>query len=498
MPRTPNSSELVLTHVQLGPQGRVGHVRIVDSRIAAITADLPTKITGEIVDASGHTVLPGFWDAHVHIVQWACARRRVDLSGARSARAAADLMAAAARDGQHTPGQPLVGFGYRDGLWPDRPDPSLLAWASDDQVVALVSNDLHAAWLSRGALRALNRPADHPTGVLLEDEGMAAVARLSQTTPEIMDEWVVDAVRAAAARGVVGFVDFEYGDTVSDWRRRASRHPLDARVRCAIYPDHLEDAIAQGLRTTAPVPQSDGLVEVGWLKLFVDGSLNTRTALCDDPYPDNPSDDHRFGLLQTPPPELERLMARAAAHGIQPAVHAIGDRANSIALDAFDRVGCRGRIEHAQLVHRSDLLRFARPGLVLGVQPAHATDDRDVADRHWAGRTDRAFAYADLLRAGARIEIGSDAPVSPMDPWQGIASAVHRTDDDRDPWHPEQAIGLADALAAASGGRRELRVGEPADLVLVGHDPAGLAKHELREMPVAGTLLAGRWTHRAF
>ncbi|WP_399128550.1 amidohydrolase family protein [Actinacidiphila sp. ITFR-21] len=152
-------------------------------------------------------------------------------------------------------------------------------------------------------------------------------------------------------------------------------------------------------------------------------------------------------------PELVRLMARAAAHGIHPAVHAIGDRADTIALDAFDRVGGPGRIEHAQLVARRDLRRFARPGLVLGVQPAHAVDDRDVADRHWAGRTGRAYAYAELLRAGAALEIGSDAPVSPLDPWVGVAAAVHRTGaDGRPSWHPEQAVTLPEALAAAGAG----------------------------------------------
>lgn len=109
-------------------------------------------------------------------------------------------------------------------------------------------------------------------------------------------------------------------------------------------------------------------------------------------------------------------MRRAAAHGIEPAVHAIGDRANTVALDAFEAVRCRGRIEHAQLLSPEDLPRFARLGVTAGVQPRHATDDRDVADRHWAGRTERAFAYADLLAAGARLEFGSDAPVSPLDP----------------------------------------------------------------------------------
>jgi hypothetical protein len=360
-----------------------------------------------------------------------------------------------------------------------------------DLIVALISNDLHTAWLNEAALRSLGL-AGHPTGVLREQDCLDAVARLGRTTAEVQDRWVADAVRAAAARGVTGFLDFEYADNLSDWTRRAATGRLGARVRAAIYPAHLEQAIAAGRRTGDVIPGTDGLVTVGPLKLFVDGSLNTRTALCNEPYPGS----HDHGILQTPPEELVRLMSRAAAHGISSAVHAIGDRANTLALDAFDKVGGPGRIEHAQLVDHRDLPRTARPGLVLGVQPAHAVDDRDVADRHWAGRTGRAFAYAGLLRAGATLEIGSDAPVSPLDPWLGIAAAVHRTGPDgRAPWHPEQTIPLPEALAAAAAGRRTLRVGDPADLVITDADPATAGPDALRALPVFGTLLAGRWTH---
>lgn len=144
-------------------------------------------------------------------------------------------------------------------------------------------------------------------------------------------------------------------------------------------------------------------------------------------------------------------MRRASDHGLLPAVHAIGDQANTIALDAFEEVGCPGRIEHAQLLSPADVPRFAALGVVAAVQPAHQPDDRDVADRHWTGRTARAFPYRSLLETGARLELGSDAPVAPLDPWDGIASAISRTDDDRPPWHPEQSIPFADALAAASG-----------------------------------------------
>jgi predicted amidohydrolase YtcJ len=480
---------LVLRDVRLGAGVEPVDVVVEGGRIAGVGVGAGAAGKGEVVAGEGRVVLPGLRDAHVHIVQWAAARRRVDLTATGSAREAAAVMAAAAE--QRPAGEPLLGFGFRDALWPDRPGPELLSWGNDGRIVALISNDLHTAWLNAAALHSLGL-ADHPTGVLREQAAFDAMTELGRTTPEVQDRWVADAVRAAAARGVTAFLDFEFADNLTDWTRRGAHGRLGARVTAIIYPPQLEQAIAAGLRTGDVIPGTDGLVTVGPLKHFVDGSLNTRTALCNDPYPGS----HDHGLLQTTPELLFDRMSRAAAHGIANAVHAIGDRANTLALDAFEKVGGPGRIEHAQLIDHGDLPRTARPGLVLGVQPAHAVDDRDVADRHWAGRTGRAFAYADLLRAGATLELGSDAPVSPLDPWVGIAAAVHRTGPGgRAPWHPEQAIPLPEALAAAAAGRRTIRVGDPADLVLTDADPYTAEPDALRTLPVHATLLDGRWTY---
>jgi predicted amidohydrolase YtcJ len=126
-------------------------------------------------------------------------------------------------------------------------------------------------------------------------------------------------------------------------------------------------------------------------------------------------------------------------------------------------------------------------------------DDRDVADHHWAGRTGRAFAFASLHAAGAELRLGSDAPVATLDPWVSIAAATTRTRDGREPWHPEQAIEGRAALAASTGGRgAEIAVVMPADLAVVEHHPYAASADELRRMPVALTLLAGRITHDAF
>jgi predicted amidohydrolase YtcJ len=236
---------------------------------------------------------------------------------------------------------------------------------------------------------------------------------------------------------------------------------------------------------------------MGPLKVITDGSLNTRTAYCHDPYLGLEGTELARGMLRVPFAELESLMRRAWSYGIESAIHAIGDHANTLALDAFAAVGCRGSVEHAQLLCRDDIARFGDLGVVGSVQPEHAMDDRDVADRYWAGRTDRAFAFRDLVAAGATLALGSDAPVAPLDPWITIAAAVHRTRDARPRWHPDQEIPLEVALASSARGRATVSVGDPADLVIVEHDPYTASPGQLRTMPVAGTLLGGRWTWRS-
>ncbi|MFC6084072.1 amidohydrolase [Sphaerisporangium aureirubrum] len=475
-------SSLLLRNARAGLGGPILDVLVVDGVIAEPGAEPPPGT--ETVDVLGGTVLPGLWDAHVHAVQWAQTRRRVDLGGARSAREAVTLMTSAA------PGSGIaVGFGFRDGLWPDTPHKSLLEAAAPGVAIALMSQDLHTVWLSPAALTLIGR-GDHPTGVLREQECYAAVTALPKPPQRELDRWVTEAATAAAARGVVGFQDFEMADNVTDWTRRARAHRLDVRVICSIPRNRLEEAIGRGLRTGAPVPGSGGLLTVGPVKIFTDGSLNTKTAYCEIPYPGTSF----LGSLEIQPEELRTLMALATAHGVHPAVHAIGDLAVGITLDAFEAVGCPGRIEHAQLVTPTDLPRFARHGLVAGVQPSHAPDDREIADTYWKGQTHRAYPYATLLAAGATLEFGSDAPVAPLNPWDGIASAVTRTDDTRPPWHPEQSLPLKAALSAST--RADLSPGAPADLVITADDPSALPPDALRDIEITGTLLAGRWTHR--
>jgi predicted amidohydrolase YtcJ len=242
---------------------------------------------------------------------------------------------------------------------------------------------------------------------------------------------------------------------------------------------------------------------MGPLKIISDGSLNSRTAYCFEPYADAESCEFPQGKQNHSPEELVDLLSRAHTAGLRIALHAIGDAAVASALDAFEATGAQGSVEHAQLMARADIPRMARLGVVASVQPAHLLDDRDVTAQCWPDRADRCFPLRSLLDAGVRLAMGSDAPVATLDPWLAMAAAVHRSADEREPWNPAESITAAEALAASTDGQTTVASGNRGDLVLLDDDPlrefgdsATVGKH-LREMRVAATFVAGRPTHLA-
>ncbi len=458
-----------------------------------------------VVDLDGRYVIPGLWDEHVHMTQWALASNRLDLSDAGSAREAAAVVGshiagahvaegggAEVGGGTGAPGgvQTLVGVGFRDAVWPDLPSLALLDGVTRGRPTALISHDLHCLWLNSAAAQRYGVRVD-ADGLLREDPAFALTRELGQLPDTVVDPWVQRAGQAAAARGVVGIVDFEMTWNRDAWLRRISGGFAALRVEAGVYPQDLDRAVAEGLRTGLAVAGSGGLLTVGPLKVLIDGSLNTRTAYCVDPYPNG-----GHGLLTVSEPELLALLVRARQAGFVPAVHAIGDAANRVALDAFEAAGIAGRVEHAQFVRSEDFARFGRLGVTASVQPAHALDDRDAAEANWPGRTDRSFPLRSLVAAGATLALGSDAPVAPLDPWNAMSAATARArQDGRGPWHAEQALTRREALTASTRGRGRLRVGDPADIAVLDGDPLTVSDAEFAAMPVAATLVAGRFTH---
>jgi predicted amidohydrolase YtcJ len=459
----------------------------------------------EVVDLGGRVVLPGFSDAHVHFPTWALAQNEIVLDGCASLDEALARIRAAPRP---TGGRWLRGYGWRSGDWMPQREPTRhdLDAIATDVPAAMIAKDYHSIWLNTAALElahgdlevpggVVERDANgDPTGVLREE----AAWRFKERHMVWSDEEYLEAMRAgvklANARGVTSVHDKDgWLGALRLWQQLDDRGQLTLRVWQSIPYEKLDDAVAIGARSGL----GSSLLRLGYLKVFMDGTLGSQTAwMLDD-----------SGVQITSGAELAEIALRGAEAGFPVAVHAIGDKANREALDAFEQTrdawapkGLRQRIEHCQLLAPQDLPRFAELGVACSVQFSHAPSDRDLADDFWAGKTDGAYAFRSLLESGAVVANGSDAPIEELDPLAGIRAGVRRTIDERPAWHPDEALTVDQAfhatcvapawLARDERRRGTLVPGHLADLVVLDRDP-----WEDLDAQVVATMVGGRWVH---
>jgi predicted amidohydrolase YtcJ len=465
----------------------------------------------ERVDLGGRCVVPGLTDSHVHFPTWAVARHELRLEDTRSLEEALtrvrDALAGV------PPGRWLRGRGWRSGDWqpPVEPTKELLDELAGDIPVALMARDSHSVWLSSAALSRANGELAVPGGVVELDERGEPTGVLREESCwhfrdayiEIPDDEYVEAMRAAVklanSRGVTAVHDKDgWLGALRFWQQLGAEGSLPLRVWQSLPAEKADELAELGVRSCFGNPR----LKLGYLKVFMDGTLGSQTARMLD----------GSGVEITSREEFAEIIRRAAQAGFPVAVHAIGDQANRDALDAFEEtrdgwqpLGLRQRIEHAQLLAAEDVDRFAELGIAASVQFSHAPSDRDLADRFWSGKTDRAYAFRSLWNSGALVANGSDAPIEELDPLAGICAGVLRTLDERPAWHPEQAVTVEQALQASTVNpawltrderrRGKLVPGHYADLVVLDRDPVDCPPEQLPEVEVVATMLGGTWVH---
>jgi predicted amidohydrolase YtcJ len=458
----------------------------------------------ETLDLGGRVVVPGLTDSHVHFPTWALAQDEVKLDGCATLDEALDRV----RSATLKPGRWLRGYGWRSGDWHPQQEPTRadLDAITGDVPAAMIAKDYHSLWLNTAALALAGGDLDveggvverdargEPTGVLREE----AAWQFKERHMTLPDDEYLTAMRAgiklANSRGVTAVHDKDgWLGALRLWQQLEEAGSLSLRVWQSIPHDRLDHAVAVGLRSGL----GSRYLRVGYLKVFMDGTLGSQTAWMLD----------GSGVQITSGEELADIVRRGAEAGFPVGVHAIGDRANREALDAFEATadawrprGLRQRIEHAQLLSPEDLPRFAEIGVACSVQFSHAPSDRDIADEHWAGKTDGAYAFRSLLDSGARVMNGSDAPIEELDPLAGIRAGVRRTIDERGAWHPEQCLTVEQAfhatcvapawLARAERRRGTLIPGHDADVVVLDRDP-----WDDLDAQVVATMVGGRWVH---
>jgi len=466
-------------------------------------------MSSSTVRSGGRCVLPGFTDSHVHFPTWALGRSWVRLDDCRTLNEVVERVGAAAATA--LPEKWLVGYGWSSGAWGTERVPSRhdLDPVTGGIPVALLSKDLHSYWLnSAGTARAagdlngggvVERDASgEPSGVVREEAAWGFRDRHLRFSVDEYADATIDGIATAHARGVTAVHDKDgWIGAPEIWQRVHARDALTLRVWQSV----------PHARSAEYVPATmdgrrDAFLRIGYLKVFMDGSLGSGTALMLD----------GTGVVTTSGEELVEILRDASATGWPVAAHAIGDKANRDALDAFETTredwqsrGLRQRIEHAQHLHLTDIARFAALGIACSVQFADGVLSRDAVDRLPAELAQRTFPFQSLWDSGAIVVNGSDAPLTDLDPLLGVRAAVLRTLDDRPPWRQEQALTVQRALEATTVNpawlcgdehhRGRLVPGQLADLVVLDRDPVACPSDELAEVSVVATMVGGRWVH---
>ena len=505
-----------------GKRPRATAVAIAGDRIAAVGGDREVReLRGprtRVVDLKKRTVVPGLVDAHAHLLSLGQMLETVDLRGTTSAAEVVDRVKRAAR----RPGDWIIGRGWDQNDWPDAafPHRRLLDAALADRPVLLTRIDGHAVWVSSAALRRANVGAKtpDPAGGRILREGGEPTGVLVDTAIDLIEKHVPrpDAatrerrLRAAIDRcvelGLTGVHDMGVeAETFEVLRRMAREGQLKIRVYAVGSHEEAE-------ATLAGKPELGPHLTRRAVKLYADGALGSRGAALLEDYRDDPGNR---GLELIEPKRLVDLARRAHAGGWQLAVHAIGDRANRVVLDAFEQAlgadlsRARFRIEHAQVVSPADLPRFARTGVIASMQPTHATSDMPWAEQRLGKeRLVGAYAWQTLLRSGARLAFGSDFPIEEVNPLLGLYAAISRQDERGGPkggWMPAERLGIEDALRGFTAGaayaafeeneRGTLRPGMSADLTIFDGDLLGADPRTLLKRKVIATMVGGRFVY---
>jgi predicted amidohydrolase YtcJ len=482
----------------------------------------PKKVEYQ-VDGKGRVLVPGMIDAHGHVMDTGFARMTLDLSTARSLDEALSRVAAWAA--AHPDAPWILGGGWNQAQWGmDRmPTAAELDEVTGGKPAWLTRIDGHAGWANSAALAAAGVTASTadpkggeivrasgskaPAGVFIDAATALVQARLPRVRPEDRDTALGEAQLALLAQGVTTVADM--GTTIEDWQTyRRAADDGELRVRIVSYAGGIDAMSLIGGPGPSPWLYDDRL-KMNGVKLYLDGALGSRGAWLKAPYADDPKSS---GLPQMGQTQLGNLMSRAAMDNFQIAVHAIGDAANAAVLGAIEDLSAtykgdrRWRIEHAQVVDPADIARFARNGVIASMQPQHEASDRTMAEaRLGQSRLAGAYAWKSIAAAGATLAFGSDTPVEPARPFEGLAVAITRQGADGQPaggWQAQEALTREAALAAYTTGAAyslfaENRLGRiakgfRADFLFVDQDPMTADAPALRQTRVLETWIGGK------
>src|SRR6266487_4532786 len=488
----------------------------------------------ELVDLHGRTVLPGFIDAHIHLLMTAYRSHYIDAITCANEDEVATLVRE--RASQTPQGHWILGGQWDKNLWPGEnfPGKASLDAAAPHHPVALWSKDGHLLWVNSLALKRANITADtpepgngailrdgsgEPTGILQEQGATQLVYDvIDESNPELTRTLVLRLLSELQKSGITTIHDIEGMDALRLFQELRDEGKLGVRVQMILPRQVLPELRKKRSSRRLEGSKADDMLSVGGIKIFADGTLGSQTAAMLEGFEGNPNNR---GILTLSEQAMNETVSAAAEMGISIAIHAIGDRAAHVALNAIENAqqhlsargrtprkasGLRYRLEHVQLITPEDLERMRRLGVVASVQPYHAVADRDIAERYWGKRHRRAYAYRTMQQMGIPLALGSDAPVEKFDPLHILYAATTRNDpaiaQQRPPWLPDQALPVAQAIwdytmGAAYAGAEEdskgsLTVGKLGDAIVLREDIVSAPQEKISENGVQATILGGK------
>jgi predicted amidohydrolase YtcJ len=511
---------------------RAGRVLFVGSDAEARTLAAPSA---RVVDLHGATVLPGFTDAHAHLVGLGYLLRRVNVAGSTSYEEVIDRVKAWAKD--RKPGEWILGRGWDQNRWATKQFPThdALSRAFPNNPVVLTRIDGHALLANAKAMelahvtaataepsggRIIRLASGAPSGVFVDNAQSLIGRAIPASTRAETREAILAAIRECNRWGLTGIHDpGEDAETIAIYEELAKAGSYNLR-NYVMISDPGEPGSAAALKNPylRRGPQTalyDGHLWVRAIKLYADGALGSRGAALLAPYSDDPTNS---GLLVSKPEHIRAWADWALRNGFQVNVHAIGDRGNRIVLDAFEaalvaapKADHRFRIEHAQVLSPQDIPRFAKLGVIPSMQATHQTSDMRWAEaRLGPERIRGAYAWRSLLNTGVVIPNGTDFPVEEVNPLLTFHAAVTRQDPTGWPaggWHPDQKMTREEALQSmtiwpAYAGFQEsvlgsLTPGKYADFVVLDRDIMRVPDAEILGARVTSTWIGGKRVYEA-
>ncbi|HEU5411306.1 MAG TPA: amidohydrolase [Candidatus Acidoferrales bacterium] len=477
-----------------------------------------------VIDLHGRFAMPGFNDAHTHLASAGMKRLNVNIEGAKSLADFQNRIRAALKN--YKPGEWITGSGWDHTLWPEKRFPTrwdldavskehpMMFGRVDGHVAVVNSRALEIAGITKntpdpaGGHIVRDEKTGEPNGMLEEDAAMSLVSRhIPPPNHERRKRAIELALADAVSHGVTSIQDYSTWNDFLIYRELKNEGKLPLRITEWLT---FTEPLAKLEEERRDGGTTDPWLKTGALKAFMDGSLGSRTAAMLAPYSDDPSTS---GILRMQPAELNRMSIERDKAGFQLNFHAIGDKANRVALDAFAAVLAangprdrRDRVEHAQIVAPADFARFAKLHVIASMQPVHLLDDE-----RWAGarigpeRSKGAYAWNTMRKDGVRLAFGTDYPVEAINPLRGLYACATRELPEGGPaggWEPQEKLPMDvcvyDYTVSSAYGefeenrKGELKSGMLADIVVYPTDIMRIAPHELMTTSVDMTITGGR------